>query len=255
MPDTNAKPSIWLIAPISLVLLTLVTWVAIWGYPDFNQQLFVLLNRVGAGGAWFWQNLTMLGEGLVAFVLLACFSKKDGRFIWLLLIAAVVAGFSSQLLKHWLDMPRPAVVLDVGSFNLIGAELRSLAFPSGHATTAFVAASMFAWRFPRFALWGYLFFGSVAFSRVAVGAHWPFDVLAGSCLGFLSGKVAIALIDRWFKDLGVYAGLAAWILLVAMAIWLFVFDLDYPDAKLLTVVIGAAGVVTALLNSRKLLLK
>lgn len=238
-----------------LLLFLLVFRVGVWGYPSFNEQLFISLNTLGSYGNWFWQNLTMLGEGLVAFVLLACFSQRNGRFIWALLLAAIIAGLSSQLLKHWLEMPRPAAILEPGSFNLIGAELRSRAFPSGHATTALVAASMAAWRFPRLRVVVYVFFACVAFSRITVGAHWPFDVLAGACLGYLSGKAAAAISLRYLQRISVWASYGAWVLLIAMSLWLFTFELDYPQARFLTLTIAAAGVTTSLVKLQALLPK
>jgi membrane-associated phospholipid phosphatase len=240
---------------VGVLLFILIFRVSIWGYPNFNQQIFLALNAMGTQGNWFWQNVTMLGEGLVAFVLLACFSPRDGRFLWALLIGAVIAGSSSQLLKHWLEMPRPAAILEPGSFNLIGAELRSRAFPSGHATTAFVAASMAAWRFPRLRIAAYAFFSCVAFSRIVVGAHWPLDVVAGGCLGFLSGQAAGAIAARYLKKVSLWAQYVAWLLLIALSVWLLFFHLDYPAAKLLTQLTGTAGIVTALVNIRALLRK
>ena len=255
MQNTICRSKSTLHVAVGALFFILLFRVSIWGYPNVNEQIFLALNVLGAKGNWFWQNLTMLGEGLVAFVLLACFSPRDGRFVWILAIAAVIAGLSSQVLKHWLEMPRPAAILEPGSFNLIGAELRSRAFPSGHATTAFLAASMAAWRFPRLRIAAYVFFSCVAFSRIVVGAHWPLDVVAGSCLGFLSGQAAVAIAARYLKKVSLWAQYAAWLLLVALSLWLLVFHLDYPAARLLTLSIGASGVGTALVNIQALLFK
>lgn len=240
----------WLRLCLGCVFVLLTVWVAGWGYPTANEQTFRILNRLGSHAHWFWQNVTILGEGLVAFVLLACFSKHNGRFIWTLLLAALIAGISSQALKHILDMPRPAAVLDPETFNLIGAELRSRSFPSGHATTALVAASLATMRFPRFNYLFYALFACVALSRIVVGAHWPFDVLAGGCLGYLCGQFSswvsakyIQFGSRWLAGL-------AWLLQLGLAIWLFVFPLDYPAARLLVVSIASAGVVTSIIRLR-----
>ena len=237
----------------ALVLLCL--WVVLWGYPDINQWLFQRVNALGARGDVFWQQVTVLGEGLVAFVLLASFSARNGRFIWMLLLAALIAGVASQTLKHWLDMPRPAVTLGAESFNLIGWELRARAFPSGHATTALVAAVMATWRFPA---WKYAIYAVavlIALSRIVVGAHWPFDVIAGGCLGYLSGRATLWLVARArFKDTS-WQPVIAWLVLLVMAIWLAVFPLEYPLARALVLIIAAAGVVVALLNLRRLLVK
>ena len=37
----------------------------------------------------------------------------------------------------------------------------------------------------------------VGVSRMAVGAHWPFDVLAGACVGWLAGLNGAYIAHRW----------------------------------------------------------
>jgi undecaprenyl-diphosphatase len=65
------------------------------------------------------------------------------------------------------------------------------AFPSGHAATAFAAATVIACDSRRLAIPAYSLAALVAWSRVYVGVHWPLDVIGGAALGIL---VAIALL-------------------------------------------------------------
>jgi hypothetical protein len=44
----------------------------------------------------------------------------------------------------------------------------------------------------RWPLWAYA--AAVAFTRVMFGAHFPFDVIAGTVLGYASARLAIALL-------------------------------------------------------------
>lgn len=65
-------------------------------------------------------------------------------------------------------------------------------FPSGHATSAFAAATVLAWCEPRGRVWFYVLAAAIAFSRVYLGVHWPSDVLAGALLGIATALLLLA---------------------------------------------------------------
>jgi undecaprenyl-diphosphatase len=69
-------------------------------------------------------------------------------------------------------------------------------FPSGHAATSFAGAIMLSAFAPRYRYLFFLLAAGIAFSRVYVGVHWPFDVLAGAALGAALGYAAITSL-RW----------------------------------------------------------
>ena len=104
----------------------------------------------------------------------------------------------AELLKLVVRRPRPfSVVLDLPP-TLI-TEPTSFSFPSGDSAFAFGAAVALgrvapAWRLPAL-----LFAVAVAFERVAVGVHYPVDVIAGALIGTISGltaPLAVALLRR-----------------------------------------------------------
>jgi undecaprenyl-diphosphatase len=64
------------------------------------------------------------------------------------------------------------------------------AFPSGHATSAFTAASLLG-HGSRARSWYFALAALVAFSRVYVRLHHASDVVAGSALGLVFGRIAV----------------------------------------------------------------
>ena len=117
----------------------------------------------------------------VALALLSLFAFKYPTFTTLGLWGGVGLGVLTQIIKRTTDIPRPASVLPHDMFQIIGDPLLANAFPSGHSVTAllFTACLIFYFR-PR--AWIALLILAAglmaAFSRIAVGAHWPLDVLA-----------------------------------------------------------------------------
>jgi len=118
--------------------------------------------------------------------------RRKGLFI--LLIAAVgffAADGIGGLLKHILERPRPCQVLPEA--RIIVKCLDSFSFPSGHAMTSFAAASLIGHYFRKAAVPAFIIAVLVAFSRVYVGVHYPFDVIGGALLGGATAGLIIYL--------------------------------------------------------------
>ena len=110
-------------------------------------------------------------------------------FFVALVTATLAADGLSLLLRQWIGRDRPPLVYP-DPRPLVGVP-HSGAFPSGHAASAFAAATVIAWASRRLAIPVYALATLVAWSRVYVGVHWPLDVIGGAALGTL---VAIALL-------------------------------------------------------------
>jgi len=101
-------------------------------------------------------------------------------------IAAAVAAGVALLVAHGItilwDRPRPFVA-HPHSTHLLISHASDASFPSDHATGAFAIAVSLLLR-SRMAGWIALVFAVVAaFARVAVGVHYPSDVLGGALIG------------------------------------------------------------------------
>lgn len=199
-----------------------------------HQAAFLALNAAFAAfPSALWSAFTLLGDSTVIMLLLAPLLMARPQ-AWAAVLASVPAGgLSSLLIKHWAALPRPAAMLDHSLFSLIGPPLLTNSFPSGHSLTAFaVAAAVLATvassRPGRNRLQvaaGLLLAVVVALSRIAVGAHWPLDLVTGAAVGWLAGLCGAELARRtgWWRWLFFGAGrrLASTGLIVAGAmLWL-----------------------------------
>jgi undecaprenyl-diphosphatase len=127
-----------------------------------------------------------LGLLVAAFVLVRGARKAEVRR------AVVAAGLSAalglaiaQVLSRLVDRPRPFVA-HPGAVHLFSAHAADPGFPSDHATAAFAIAVALVLRSRR---WGALALAAavvLAATRVAMGIHYPTDVLAGAAVGALA---------------------------------------------------------------------
>lgn len=145
-----------------------------------------------------WESVTTLGDTRVLLALLLPFCLRYPRVFWAIVVGSLLAGLISRGFKFGLPMERPAAVLDAAELTVIGWRVKSLSFPSGHTTSAFAVAIVWlalpAWRrlLPLLAV-----AGLAGFSRVAVGAHWPMDVLGGALAGTLGAWAGLHLSRRF----------------------------------------------------------
>lgn len=76
------------------------------------------------------------------------------------------------------------------------------AFPSGHATLAFAAATVYAKEYkyiPAIPILAYSIAGLVSLSRITENRHWTTDILTGAALGFLCGTQVVNNYHRYAK--------------------------------------------------------
>lgn len=253
---STAFPRLWAALP-ALLLITLAATLALSGR---NQEIFLTLNAAATG--WLspplWSAITLGGSVIGTIALLAPTLKTQPRWLASAFLAAPFASLFSEGSKRYFDVMRPAGVLEPGSFTLIGQKLYVHSFPSGHATTAFLAAAVIILTWPKVATRGraaaaiLAAAALVAFSRIAVGAHWPVDVLTGAAGGWLAGVLGAWLSAHmrfWQKPGGVRA-MAAVSLAVSLAL-LFI-DLGYPLGRLYQIGLaawGIGGAAAALMNA------
>lgn len=181
-----------------------------------------ILYSAVVGSAWFdlWLSRFMLETDSVAFDFLRVFedlgdskwflvtascwmlgclvlvrlTEEPGRIAllrWLVrgqawLIASVaVSGILANVFKWIFGRARPEF-LEAGraaDWTLFNSDWGFQSYPSGHTTTVFAAAFVLATLFPRWrwVFWGLAVIGGLG--RIAYGAHYLSDVVAGAVLG------------------------------------------------------------------------
>jgi membrane-associated phospholipid phosphatase len=115
------------------------------------------------------------------------------------LAAIAVCGGITAILKYTVDRERPFVTYpDIEQKARAG----SPSFPSGHTSSAFATATSVSLAYPEWYVIvpSYVWAGTVGYSRMHLGVHYPSDVLAGALIGsgcaYLTFKVNQKLLKK-----------------------------------------------------------
>jgi membrane-associated phospholipid phosphatase len=236
--------SFWLAAAILFAAVVLQA-------STMNKDLFLGLN------SWatvlpdvIWSCWTILGDTWMVLTLLALCLWWQPQALLGFALAVPLGGAVSRLTKVLTQMPRPAGAMEPNQFHIVGPVLEFHSFPSGHTLSAFaLLAVVLAGR--RWGMWGWaglILAMGVGFSRMAVGAHWPADVLAGAALGWVCGTFTRAWGDQWLQrqsperqDRTLRA--LTWVCLVLCAV-AYRIDTLYPLAREFQMILACAGLLS-----------
>ncbi len=144
--------------------------------------------------------LTLLGNGgavwIAAGIALLCFKKyrRYGSILFCGLIAGLLVG--NLILKIWVARPRPCWLNP--TVVLLLASPSDFSFPSGHALSSAIAATILTLTDRRFGYVAIPLALLIAFSRLYLYVHFPSDVLSGLLLGVIIG-VAVFKIAKQIK--------------------------------------------------------
>jgi len=133
---------------------------------------------------------------------------RRGRMAAVALVIAIALTdqICCSVLKPLVGRIRPCNALPPEQCRLLVGRSSAMSFPSAHAANSFAMATVASWKLSRFAPLLFLVAAAVAYSRVYVGVHYPFDVIAGAIIGALLGRLAIWLVEtvtdrcsRWWE--------------------------------------------------------
>lgn len=240
-----SHPRVWALPTFALLALAMVH------FGELNRPLFHLFNGVGpATTPWLWANLTVLGDGLVIFSLALLFAGRRPDLIWALLLAGVIGLLMVHGLKETVWTYRPPRVLGAENINIIGPALVAVSFPSGHTAAAFAFVGML-FQLSDLSRWlrGLLLAlaALVAVSRMAVGVHWPVDVLAGAGIGWLAALFGYAASRRmaWGTRPAAQRVFVALLIVAALQLALS-HESGYPRARAVEIALGLGPLLFAL---------
>lgn len=233
---------------VPVLLMVLIT--ALIGSSGVNTELFLVIQQLTTLlPDVLWANLTILGDALVAMVLLSLVAFRYPALLPAGLLAGLIATLLTRSLKSLLAIDRPLTALGE-QVHVIGIDLQNFSFPSGHTTAAFVVAGVYALVLQRDRLTAILF--SLALltgvSRIAVGAHWPMDVFAGAGLGWFSAWAGWKLAASWHGSRTAVGQKALAALFLLFALSLFWLNSGYPQAFWLQMTIASLATATSLIT-------
>lgn len=190
------KQAVWAIVVVSIVGMVALLDFDRSALALAQKELFISLNHhASLLGESFWESATILGDGLALFSLFIPFLFYKPLIYFAFLMTIPYALILTHLPKKLLAVPRPGALLNDESFVAIGKLLKGYnSLPSGHTIAVISAATVITlflfyykqnvrYLLPVVAAAALV----VAFSRIAVGAHWPLDVAVGIVLGMVAG--------------------------------------------------------------------
>ena len=146
--------------------------------------------------------LTYLGDfwaGWIFIVILFMMNLKPvKRGIRICLFASLIYGCVSGLqsvVRYLVNRPRPFIDHEV--IVRVAHLPTDPSFPSGHAATAFMIATILSDQFPKYRYVFYVFACLVSFSRVYLGLHYLSDVIVGALIGY--GITRLLLTNKFLR--------------------------------------------------------
>ena len=154
--------------------------------PFFDWLMPIVTNKKSWFPVWLALIAGLLWKG-----------GKRGR--WALLIAMLAVATAdlgvNRALKPLFERIRPCNLLQ--DVHLLVKKSRGLSMPSSHAANFFALATVFSYFYRRYQIIFWFLAALVAYSRVAVGVHYPFDILAGAFAGIIFAAFWLFLYQKF----------------------------------------------------------
>lgn len=232
---------------IPMVLLALIVFflysyggLNIESYTQAQKPLFFFLNSKLSQYPNVQYNLTQFGNALIFLSFLTIFIVYAPKVWGALILGSIISAIFCSILKPLFAVPRPAAVFGNNSFVIIGNTLSGHnSLPSGHAITVFTIITVLLFSFlPKKmnyrVIWIFLMvtIGVILiFTRIAVGAHHPLDVIIGGIIGYISGVLGI-FVNQKYK------------------FWIWISEKKYYPIFILAITICSIVLISKLINEK-----
>lgn len=168
-----------------------------------SESTFVLNRRLASTSTQdsFWQGMSSLSYPLaIGTPLLQVglgYGLKKQEMIqagWQSVGSVALSALTGYVLKETIRRSRPYEANPLIQPYQVES---GFSFPSGTTTMAFTWATQLTLSYPKWyvAAPAFVLAGTIGFSRIPLGAHYPTDVLAGAALG-----TSTALLSRWLNQ-------------------------------------------------------
>lgn len=208
---SRLKPYLFFIPLIFLIAIVLFLYskgaLCADKYVQIQKDSFLFVNYHLGQYPNLEYNLSQFGDALIFLSFLSIFIIYAPKMWEALLSSLLVSIFLSCPLKSLFAVPRPAAAFNNNNVIIVGKALCGHnSLPSGHSITVFTILTVLLFGFMpkklKFKiLWIFLIISIgliVAFTRVGIGAHYPFDVIIGGIIGCIAGLSGI-FISRKYK--------------------------------------------------------
>ncbi len=151
----------------------------------FDQNLTNIINSVIPHTNFFdyifrffsQQGYSVMIWIVIIFLLFLFEEKRNHKFILYFIVIFSTSILVSTIIKDVIKRPRPCI-------GTIASCPKDYSFPSGHSMTAFAAAGVISYFDKKRRLLYYSIAALIGLSRIYLGYHYFFDVVAGGITGY-----------------------------------------------------------------------